>query len=124
MTNDLLVKFARRLRATDRMAELVFATGSYYARQRLKLSEIALREQLQIASAEVERLCIEHAVMQDLLENNSPADRTFEEAMDRAGELRARIDQARKEKRHEREQKRTEAAAATVATQELLHGDS
>jgi hypothetical protein len=124
MTNDLIVKFARRLRITDRFAELVFATGNYYARLRMKRSDLEVKEQLQQASAEVERLCIEHAVMQDLLQNSSPSDRTFETAMERAGEMRAIIDASRKEKRHEREQQRTEDAAAALTGQELLHGES
>ncbi len=124
MTNDLLVKFARRLRVTDRFAELVFATGNYYARQRLKVSDAELKKQLQEASGEIERLCIEHAVMQDLLENSSAMDRTFEEARDRAQQLRSHIDAMRKEKHHEKERQRTEEAAEALAAQEPLHGQS
>jgi hypothetical protein len=124
MTDDLLVKFARRLRVTDRFAELVYATGNYYAKQRMKLSDAECRQRLKAAGAEVERLCIENAIMQDLLQNSSITDRTWETAMERADDLRSRIDAARKDARSEKEQKKTESAAAAIAGQVLLHGDS
>ena len=74
----------KRLELLDSYTALHQAKASFYVRERFGLSEAELKEHLIDMTTRMQVLVIQHAAMQDLLENSSMSDRCIEEAKERA----------------------------------------
>jgi hypothetical protein len=124
VSNDILTRFGKRFAEVDAFAHLVYCRGNYYAKQAAHLSDRELQDKLKKASETIDLLCMEHAVMEDLLINCSPADRTIEESNDRVMKLLMRVTEMRKDRKRQTEHAKATHASIALAEQELLSGKS